>query len=127
VPSAQRRSGCAPRDCQKPRRRDISAGGQSFGIPCWTGNESISRNPSGVPILNSFTAHGAFKAADLARLCNVFAAVINRAALTSSMGTDHRITSAATFKLNPLPEVRIASGSASRWRPLSFSAPASAG
>ena len=32
-----------------------------------------------------------FKAADLARLCNVFAAVINRAALTSSMGTDPRV------------------------------------
>jgi hypothetical protein len=68
-----------------------AAGGQSFGIPSWTGNESISRNPSGVPILDSFSAHGAFKAADLARLCNVFAAVINRAALTSSMGTDHRV------------------------------------
>jgi hypothetical protein len=34
-------------------------GGQSFGIPGWTGNESISWNPSGVPILNGFahTAH----------------------------------------------------------------------
>jgi hypothetical protein len=53
--------------------------------PSWTGNESISRNPSGVPILDSFTAHGAFKAADLARLYNVLAAVINRAAFTGSM------------------------------------------
>ena len=34
----------------------------------WTGNESISRNPSGVPILDGFTAYGAFKAADLAIL-----------------------------------------------------------
>jgi hypothetical protein len=111
VPSAQRRSGCAPRDCQKPRRRDISAGGQSFGIPSWTGNESISRNPSGVPILNSFTAHGAFKAADLARLCNVFAAVINRAALkvrwVPIIGYHPPPHSNGTH----CPEVRIASGS----------------
>jgi len=61
------------------------AGGQSFGIRSWTGNESISRNPSGVPVLDSCTTHGAFKAADLARLYNVLAAVINRAAFTSSM------------------------------------------
>jgi hypothetical protein len=60
-------------------------GSQSFGIPSWTGNEPISRNPSGVPILNGLATHGAFKAADLARLCNVFAAVINRATLTGSM------------------------------------------
>ena len=66
--------------------------GQSFGIPSWTGNKSISRNPSGVPILDSFIAHGALKAADLACVCNVFAAIINRAALASSMGTDHWIT-----------------------------------
>src|ERR1700682_2036504 len=66
-------------------------GGQSFGFPSWTGNETKSRNPSGVPILDSFTAHGAFKAADLARLHHVLAAVINRAALTSSMGTDPRV------------------------------------
>ena len=58
---------------------------QLFGILSWTGNESISRNPSGVPILDNFTTHGAFKAADLARLCNVLAAVINRAAFTGSM------------------------------------------
>ena len=56
--------------------------GLSFGIPSWAGNESISRNPSRVPILDSCTAHGAFKAADLARLCDVLAAVINRAAFT---------------------------------------------
>jgi hypothetical protein len=56
---------------------------QSFGFPSsWTGDESISRNPSGVPILDSCTAHGTFKAADLARLCDVLAAVINRAAFT---------------------------------------------
>jgi hypothetical protein len=65
----------------------------SFGLPRWTGDESIARYPSGVPILDSFTAHGAFKAADLARFCDVFAAVINRAALTSSMDTDHRTSS----------------------------------
>jgi hypothetical protein len=47
----------------------------SFGIRSWTGNESISRNPSGVPILDGCTAHGAFKAADLARLYDMFAAV----------------------------------------------------
>jgi hypothetical protein len=78
-----------PTETPPDRRR----GGQSFGIPGWAGDESISRNPSGVPILDSFTADGAFKAADLACLCNVFAAVINRAALTSSMGTDHRTSS----------------------------------
>jgi hypothetical protein len=54
----------------------------SFGIRSWTGNESISRNPGGVPILDGCTAHGAFKAADLARLYDMFAAVINRAAFT---------------------------------------------
>jgi hypothetical protein len=59
----------------------------SFGLPRWTGDESIARYPSGVPILDSFTAHGAFKAADLARFCDVFAAVIHRAALTTSMDT----------------------------------------
>jgi hypothetical protein len=51
----------------------------------WTGNESISRNPSGVPVLDSCTAHGAFKAADFALLCNVLASVVNRAAFTSAM------------------------------------------
>ena len=65
----------------------------SFGLPSRTGDESISRYPSGVPVLDSFTAHGAFKAADLARFCDVFAAVINRAALASSMDTDHRTSS----------------------------------
>ena len=65
----------------------------SFGLPGRTGDESISRDPSGVPVLDSFTAHGAFKAADLARFCDVFAAVINRAALASSMDTDHRTSS----------------------------------
>jgi hypothetical protein len=53
--------------------------------PGWTGNESISRNPSRVPILDSCTAHGAFKAADLARLNHVLAAIIDRAAFTGSM------------------------------------------
>src|SRR6266478_1270228 len=61
--------------------------GLSFGIPRWTGNEPISRNPSGVPILDSCTAHGAFKAADLALRYYVLAAVINRAAFTGSMMT----------------------------------------
>ena len=56
-----------------------------FGFPSWTGNEPKSRNPSGVPILDSFTAHGALKATDLARLHHVLAAVINRATLTGSM------------------------------------------
>jgi hypothetical protein len=67
------------------QRKGSTAAGESFGILSWTGNESISGNPSGVPILDSFTTHGAFKAADLARLCNVLAAVINRAAFTGSM------------------------------------------
>jgi hypothetical protein len=57
----------------------------SFGIPSWTGNEPISRHPSRVPILDGLATHGAFKAADLARLYNVLAAIINRAALTGSM------------------------------------------
>src|ERR1700730_8553707 len=80
-----------PTETPPDRRR----GGQSFGIPSWAGDESISRNPTGVPVLDSFTAHGAFKAADLACLCNVLAAVINRAALTSSMGTDPRVARVA--------------------------------
>ena len=68
------------------KRQNVSRwGGQLFGILSWTGNESISRNPSGVPILDSFTTYGAFKTADLARLCNELAAVINRAAFTGSM------------------------------------------
>ena len=53
--------------------------------PGWTGNESISRNPSRVPILDSCTAHGAFKAADLAQRNHVLAAIIDRAAFTGSM------------------------------------------
>jgi hypothetical protein len=61
--------------------------GQSFGIPRWTGNEPISRNPSGVPILDSCATHGTFKAADFAFLYHVLAAVINRAAFTGSMMT----------------------------------------
>ena len=60
-------------------------GGQSFGIVSWTGNEPISRNPGGVPILDSCAAHGAFKAADLALRYHVLAAVINRTAFTGSM------------------------------------------
>ena len=66
-------------------RRDIHDGFGVIGRPGWTGNESISRNPSGVPVLDSCTAHGAFKAADLALLYNVLAAVVNRAAFTSAM------------------------------------------
>ena len=42
-------------------------GGQSFGIHSWTGNESISRNPSRVPIFDGLATHSAFKAADFAR------------------------------------------------------------
>ena len=57
----------------------------SFGFRSWTGDKPISRHPSGVPILDGLAAHGAFKAADLASLCNVLAAVINRAAFTGSM------------------------------------------
>ena len=56
-------------------------------IGSWTGDEPISRHPGGVPILNGLAAHDAFKAADLASLCNVLAAVINRAAFTGSMMT----------------------------------------
>jgi hypothetical protein len=51
----------------------------------WTGDEPISRHPGGVPILDGPAAHDAFKAADLASLCDVLAAVINRAAFTGSM------------------------------------------
>ena len=99
----------------------MAARGQSFGIPSWTGNESISRNPSGVPILDSFTAHGAFKGADLARLHDMLAAVINRAALTSSMGTDHRTSSPPHSNLPTTPGSGLRyRGPASRWRPLSF-------
>ena len=60
-------------------------GGLSFGIPSWAGNESISRNPSGVPILDGLAAHGAFKAADFALRYHVLTAVINRTALTGSV------------------------------------------
>jgi hypothetical protein len=60
-------------------------GRPSFGFRSWTGDEPISRYPGGVPILDGLTAHGAFKAADLARLYYVLAAVINRAAFTGSM------------------------------------------
>jgi hypothetical protein len=66
-------------------RRDIHVGFGVIGRPSWTRNESISRNPSGVPVLDGCTAHGAFKAADLALLYNVLAAVVNRAAFTSAM------------------------------------------
>ena len=57
----------------------------SFGFLGWTGDEPISRHPSGVPILNGRTTHDAFKAADLAGLYDMLAAVINRAAFTGSM------------------------------------------
>ena len=66
-------------------RRDIHDGFGVIGRPSCTRNESISRNPSGVPVLDGCTAHGAFKAADLALLYNVLAAVVNRAAFTSAM------------------------------------------
>jgi hypothetical protein len=61
--------------------------GQSFGIPRWTGNEPIARNPSGVPILDGCATHGTFKAADLSLFYDVLATVINRAAFTGSMMT----------------------------------------
>ena len=51
----------------------------------WTGDEPISGHPRRVPILDGFAAYVAFKAADLARLYYVLAAVINRAAFTGSM------------------------------------------
>jgi hypothetical protein len=57
----------------------------SFGFRSWTGDEPISRHPSGVPILDCLATHGALKAADLARLYNMLATVIDRAALTGSM------------------------------------------
>jgi hypothetical protein len=56
-----------------------------IGFPSWTGDEPISRHPSGVPILNGLAAHGAFEAADLALLYNMLTAVINRATLTGSI------------------------------------------
>jgi hypothetical protein len=59
----------------------------AVGFRSWTGNEPISRNPSRVPILDDFATHGTFKAADLARLDDMLAAVINRAAFTGSMMT----------------------------------------
>ena len=63
----------------------LGAFGVAVGFRSWTGDEPISRHPSGVPILDGLAAHGAFKAADLASLFNVLAAVINRAAFTGSM------------------------------------------
>jgi hypothetical protein len=63
----------------------MAFGRRSFGFPGWTGDEPISRHPSGVSILDGLAAHRAFKAADLASLFNVLAAVINRAAFTGSM------------------------------------------
>jgi hypothetical protein len=65
-----------------PRAFGVSS---SFGIRSWTGNEPISGNPSGVPILDCLATDGALKAADLARLYNMLATVIDRAALTGSM------------------------------------------
>jgi hypothetical protein len=60
-------------------------GRRSFGLRNWTDDKPISRHPGGVPILDCLAAHDAFKAVDLASLCNVLAAVINRAAFTGSM------------------------------------------
>jgi hypothetical protein len=57
-------------------------GALSFGFPSRTGNEPISGNPSGVPILNGLATYGTLKAADLTRFYNMLAAVINRAAFT---------------------------------------------
>jgi hypothetical protein len=51
----------------------------------WTSNEPIARHPSGVPVLDGRATYGALKTADLARLYDVFAAVINRAAFTGSI------------------------------------------
>jgi hypothetical protein len=85
-------------------RRDIHDGFGVVGRPSWTGNESISRNPSGVPVLDSCTAHGAFKAADLAPLYNVLAAVVNRAAFTSAMiGFPNMRFGLSVFELTILP------------------------
>ena len=63
----------------------LGAFGVAVGFPRWTSDEPISRHPGGVPILDGLAAHDAFKAADLASLCNVLAAVIDRAAFTGSM------------------------------------------
>ena len=49
------------------------------------GHEERSGHPRRVPILDGHATHVAFKAADLARLYDVLAAVINRAASTGSM------------------------------------------
>jgi hypothetical protein len=57
----------------------------SFCIRSWTGNEPISRNPSGVPIFDGLAAHGTLKAADLALRYHVLAAVIDRAAFARSI------------------------------------------
>ena len=65
----------------------LGAFGAAVRFRSWTGDEPIPRHPSGVPILDDLAAHGAFKAADLARLYDVLAAVINRAAFTGSMMT----------------------------------------
>ena len=63
----------------------LGAFGVAIGFPSWAGDEPISRHPGGVPILDGLAAHGAFKAADLARLYHMLAAVINRAAFAGSM------------------------------------------
>jgi len=55
----------------------------------WTGNKSKSGNPSRVPILDCFATDSAFKAADLTVLHDMLAAIINRAAFTRSMHTNH--------------------------------------
>jgi hypothetical protein len=43
----------------------LGAFGVAVGFPSWTGDEPISRHPSGA-ILDGLAAHDAFKAADLA-------------------------------------------------------------
>jgi hypothetical protein len=87
--------------------------GRSFGIPSWTGNEPISRHPSCVPILDGLATHGAFKAADLARPCNVFAAARHTYRIDDRilscpqyalLTVRFPVNNPATIKLTPLPE-----------------------
>jgi hypothetical protein len=57
--------------------------------PGWTGDKSKSGNPGRIPIFDCFATDGAFEAADLTALHDMLAAVIDRAAFTRSMHTDH--------------------------------------
>ena len=58
IPSGIMSAPGAPRfiNNQNKRRSPVRWGGKSFGISSWTANEPISRNPSGVPILDSCAA-----------------------------------------------------------------------